>query len=99
MVYDAPALIHWQVNLTGLRRKIPFVAMPNIILGRMACPELLGKNCRAPLIADEVMALVNSSERVAEMKKDYELVRRALGAELAMGATRATADLLDTMLC
>ena len=98
VVYDAPALIHLQVNLTGLRRKIPFVGMPNIILGRMACPELLGENCRAPQIADELRSLIESPQRVTDMRTDYDAVRRALGSELEHGATHATAGLLETML-
>ena len=98
VVYEAPALIRLQVELTGLRRKIPFVAMPNIILNRGAVPELLGEKCRAPLIAREALALLDSTERVARMKEDYALVRRALGEQLSQSATKATADLVESLL-
>ncbi len=98
VVYDAPALIHLQVNLTGLRRKIPFIAMPNIILGRMACPELLGENCRAPKIADAVVDLLDSPDKLATMRADYTLVRRALGEDFLHGATQLTADMVEEMI-
>jgi len=98
VVYDAPALLHWQVNLTGLRRKIPFIGMPNIILDREACPELLGENCRAPKISGAVLDLLDSPEKIAQMKSDYALVRRALGEELPRGATKLTADMVEEML-
>ena len=98
VVYEAPALIHWQVNLTGLRRKIPFIGMPNIILDRMACPELLGENCRAPKIADAVLDLLDSPDKVAAMREDYALVRHALGEELPQGATQLTANMVEEML-
>jgi lipid-A-disaccharide synthase len=98
VVYDAPAALHWQVNLTGLRRKIPFIGMPNIILDRMACPELLGENCRAPKIADAVLDLLDSPDKVTAMREDYALVRRALGEELPHGATQLTANMVEEML-
>ncbi len=98
VVYDAPPVVHWQVNLTGLRRKIPFVAMPNIILDRMACPEFLGKRCRAPLFAGAVLELLDSPEKMAQMRADYTLVRRALGADLGFGATGRTAELVEELV-
>ena len=98
VVYDAPPALHWQVNLTGLRRKIPFIGMPNIILDRAACPEFLGKNCRAPLLAEAVLGLLDSPEKLAQMRADYTLVRRALGADLPQSATGRTADLVEKLV-
>ncbi|BCM94043.1 lipid-A-disaccharide synthase [Abditibacteriota bacterium] len=98
VVYDFPPLMHLQVALTGLRRKIRFVAMPNIILDRAAVPELLGENCRAPRIASQLMSLLESSTEIEKMKADYELVRHALGSELPLGATEGTVDMLERLV-
>jgi len=98
VVYDGPWFIRAQVSLTGLRRKIPLVAMPNIILDKMACPELLGNDCRAPKIAAAVWDLLDSPEKMAAMRADYALVRRALGSDLPDGATKLTADLVEEMV-
>lgn len=98
VVYEAPPLFHLQVKLTGLKRKIPFVAMPNIILGREAVLELLGENCRAPRIAEEVTSLMQSPERMAAMRDDYRLVRRALGSELPQSATDATVGMIEGLV-
>jgi len=98
VVYDGPWFIRAQVSLTGLRRKIPLAAMPNIILDRMACPELLGNDCRPPRIADAVLDLLDSPEKMAAMRADYALVRRALGSDLPCGATKRTADLVEEMV-
>ncbi len=98
VVYEAPPLFHLQIKLTGLRRKIPFVAMPNIILSREAVPELLGENCRAPRLAAKMMALLESPEKIAAMKTDYTLVRHALGSELGAGATAATANMIEHLM-
>ena len=98
VVYDAPRLLHWQVALTGLRRKIPFIAMPNIIAGRAIAPEILGDDCRAQNIARAVENLLNDPTKIAQMRADYGQVRAALGAELPQSATSATADLVEAML-
>ena len=98
VVYDGPWFIRAQVSLTGLRRKIPLVAMPNIILDKMACPELLGSDCRAPQITGAVLNLLDSPEKMAAMRADYALVRRALGSDLPRSATKMTADLVEEMV-
>ena len=98
MVYDAPRLLHWQVALTGLRRKIPFIGMPNIIAGRAVVPEILGDSCRAPNIARAATELLESAEKRAQMRAEYAEVRTALGAQLPQGATAATADLVERMI-
>ncbi len=95
VVYDVPSLIRAQVKLTRLQKKVPFVAMPNIILEREIAPELLGDACRAPQIADTLLQLLENPENIAQMRQDYALVRAALGANLPYTATHRTADLVD----
>jgi lipid-A-disaccharide synthase len=98
VVYDVPSLLRAQVHLTGLRRKVPFVAMPNIILERGAIPELLGNDCRAPKIADALAPLLENRERVSAMRADYALVREALGEKLPYTATSRTAELVEELV-
>ncbi len=98
MVYDVPALIRAQVRLTRLRRKVPFVAMPNIILEREIAPELLGDDCRAPQIAAALSKLLENDAARAQMRDDYVLVRASLGEELPGTATHRTADLVEEIV-
>ena len=98
VVYDAPRLLHWQVALTGARRKIPFIGMPNIIAGRAIIPEILGDDCRAPNIARAAESLLENADKLRQMRAEYDAVRTALGAELPQGATGATADLVEQMV-
>ena len=98
VVYDVPRMLHWQAALTGLRKKIPFAAMPNIIAGRAIVPEILGDDCRAPNIATQAEMLLNDESKRAQMCADYEQVRIALGAELSEGATAATADWVEQIV-
>ncbi|HEY0076416.1 MAG TPA: lipid-A-disaccharide synthase [Abditibacteriaceae bacterium] len=99
VVYDVPAAIGLQWKLTGLSRKIPLVAMPNIILGRPAVKELLGPACRAHNIVPEVEKLLIDETRRQKMRNDYAQVRRALGSELPKGATLRTAEILEELVC
>lgn len=98
VVYDVSRLVEAQVRLTGLRKRVPFVAMPNIILERSAVPELLGKNCRAELIAEAMSTLIESELARMAMRAEYSFVRAALGASLPYTATSRTVEMLETML-
>ncbi len=98
VVYDVPRPLHWQAALTGLRRKIAFAAMPNIIMGREIVPEILGDDCHAQNIAARTETLLESADKLAQMRADYAQVRLALGAELTRGATAATSDEIEAML-
>lgn len=98
VVYDVPAALGLQWKLTGLARKIPFVAMPNIILQRESVKELLGPDCRPARIATEVEKLLNNAVLREKLQSDYAQVRRALGSGLLQGATVRTAAILDELL-
>lgn len=96
--YDVSPIVHAQIRLTGLDKKIPFVAMPNIILGRMAVPELLGARCRAPELAEAMSGLLADDKLRQTMRQEYSHIRAALGVNLTETATERTADLLEEML-
>ncbi len=97
VVYDVPMVLALQWQLSGARSRVPFVAMPNIILGRMAVRELLGPDCRPNSIVVEIERLLDDATLRAEMSDNYKEVRRALGAELPEGATARTATILESM--
>jgi lipid-A-disaccharide synthase len=98
VAYDVPPLLHWQIKLTGLAKKVPFVAMPNIIAGRKIIPELLGEKCRGPLIAEKVLLLLDDEKYRIKMQQNYAEVRRALGEELPLTATEKTVRMLEQLL-
>ena len=98
VVYDAPAVLRAQWRLMGGTKKIPFVAMPNIIVEREIVPELLGERCRPPQIAEALTPLLNDSSQRQTMREGYIQVRRALGEELPQSATRRTAQIIEEMV-
>lgn len=98
VLYDVPPFVHAQIRLLKLDKKIPFVAMPNIIAGRMVVPELLGVRCRAPQLAEEMKRLLSSDKLRQAMRQEYARIRGALGVNLPQAATERTADLLEEVL-
>ncbi len=97
-VYDVaiPTRIEWL--LLWAWKRIPFYAVPNMILQREAIPELLGLKCQPDRIAATVESLLDDGPIRRQMLQDYELVRRALGSELPTPATERTAEIVEEML-
>ena len=88
--------IEWLV--LWMWKKIPFIAMPNIILQRPLVPELLGLNCRPEAIAAAVSKLLSSNEARESMEEGYREIRGHLGENLPSGATDLTVEILEEML-
>jgi lipid-A-disaccharide synthase len=95
--YDVPPLVRAQWKAT-LQKKVRFVAMPNILLDRETVPELLGDNCRPEPLAHALLGLLENPTAMETMRAGYGEVRRALGQDLARGATERTADLVEELV-
>jgi lipid-A-disaccharide synthase len=98
VVYNVPTLLRIQWVATGSRKKIPFVAMPNIILERQCVPEFLANECRAEVLVPQLRKLLTEPLLRDTMRQGYTEVRRALGSELPVGATVRTATMIEEML-
>ena len=97
-VYDASVTGRIEWCLLWAWRRIPFIAMPNIILQREAVPELIGLNCQPEKIAQALTRILGDEETRDKMVKDYGLVRKALGSDLMMSPTARTAAIVDEIL-
>lgn len=101
VVYDGPYLLKLQGRAMGGRRKIPFVAMPNIIMGQGIVQEFVGDECHASRLVAELRPLLagdGDSDTVREMRENYRQVRRALGEGLPSDATAKTADMIEELM-
>lgn len=80
------------------RRRIleDFAGMPNIIAGRMICPELLGDDASPENIADTAVRLLLSPEEMERQKSDLRDVKSTLGEP---GATKRSARAILEMIC
>ena len=97
-VYDAPLIGRIEWCLLWAWRRIPFIAMPNIILEREVVPELIGLNCQPAKIAQALSAILNDQPLRHRMLRDYALIRQALGSDLPMSPTERTAAIVNEML-
>jgi lipid-A-disaccharide synthase len=97
-IYDASMTGRIEWCLLWAWQRIPFIAMPNIILQREAVPELIGLKCQPANIARALMRLLGDEAERDKMLRDYALIRRALGSELVRGPTERTAEIVEEML-
>ena len=96
--YDGPYLGKWIAGHV-LKQGQPIYAMPNILLGREAVPEIVPHNPRdgvtAAKLAEAALGLLKHPERMAEAKRDLAEVRQMLGPP---GVAGRVADLITEML-
>jgi lipid-A-disaccharide synthase len=97
-VYDASVVGRFEWYLLWAWRRIPFIAMPNIILQRKVDPEFIGLNCRPEKIARELIELLDNDRRREKMQSEYALIRQALGSDLLVAPTERTAQIVEEML-
>lgn len=97
-VYDVSVVSRIEWCLLWAWRRIPFFAMPNVILQRKAVPELIGLDCQPEKIAQALIRLLNDQAARDEMLRDYSLVRQALGSELPFPPSERTAQIVAEML-
>ncbi|MCX6968782.1 MAG: hypothetical protein NTV93_01335 [Verrucomicrobia bacterium] len=97
-VYDLGWVSRIEWLLLWMWKKIPFIAMPNIILQRPLVPELLGLNCRPDAIAAGVKRLLENKEDRRLMEEGYKEIRAHLGENLPFRATGRTVEILEEML-
>jgi lipid-A-disaccharide synthase len=105
-VAGLPTVVGHRVNaLSGyLARKliqVPFVAMPNVIAGRLVVPELLQADCTPAALAASVGRLLDDPAAASAMRADLASVCDALGqGDIARGllpSDRAAAAILAVL--
>jgi lipid-A-disaccharide synthase len=97
-IYDATWVGRTEWALLWAWKRIPFLAMPNIILQRLAVPEYIGVKCRATSIAKSMAPLIDDGPARSKMLEEYRLIREALGAKLPVSPTLRTAQIVEEML-
>lgn len=73
--------------------RVQSIGLPNVILGRRVCPELIQQEARPERIAQEALHLIRDPERADEQRRWFERLTRMLGEPGA--AARAAALALD----
>jgi lipid-A-disaccharide synthase len=96
-VYDVDPLRHIEWLALWAWKRIPFIAMPNLILQRTAVPELIGADCKPEAIAFAVEELLTNEVQREQMCVDYAAICHALGADLPQTPTERTAEIIEEM--
>jgi lipid-A-disaccharide synthase len=97
-IYDFGWIGRIEWLLLWMWKKIPFIAMPNIILQRLAVEELLGLSCRAEAIAAALKKLLENDGPRKTLTFDYASIRKHLGEDLPRFATVRTVEIILEML-
>ncbi len=97
-----PMIIVYKVSIfteivARLFNKIPpFIGLPNIILGRQACPEMIQRSLSAEALAEKAIALLSDAAALERQKQDLAEVISHLGPSGANAhVARLALDLLN----
>jgi lipid-A-disaccharide synthase len=71
--------------------KVPFIAMPNLLLGRRVVPELVQQDATAEAIAREARSILEDETERARMVRDFAEIRAILARPGAADAAAALA--------
>jgi lipid-A-disaccharide synthase len=85
--YKLSKLTYW---LGRLLVKIPYIGLPNIILGRPAVKEFIQNEANAENLAREISKIINDDLYAEKMRQDLIEVKKSLGSG---GGSSATAEL------
>ncbi|MDK9720240.1 MAG: lipid-A-disaccharide synthase [Rhodospirillales bacterium] len=75
--------------------KIPYINLSNLLLDRMAVPELVQEDCTPERLADEVLALMDEGDRRRQQIDDLDEAMRRLGQGGASPSQRAAQAVLE----
>lgn len=98
-LFKAPMVIMYAMNpITWLmmrpRNLLPWVGLPNILLGRSAVPELLQGDATPERLASEALAWLDDAPRAAALREDFTALHLSLRRNTAQAATDAIEKVL-----
>lgn len=98
-LFKAPMVIMYAVNpITWLmmrpRNLLPWVGLPNILLGRSAVPELLQGDATPERLAQEALAWLDDAPRATALREEFIQLHLTLRRNTAQAATDAIAKVL-----
>jgi lipid-A-disaccharide synthase len=97
---ERPMVIMYRLSpvtyaLARLLVRVPFIGMPNLILGKAAVPELIQADVTPERVAAEARRILDDPGRAAQIRTDLARVRDLLGEP---GAARRAAAIAARML-
>ncbi len=87
--YKISALTYWWVKN---KIKVPFVGLPNVLLNKMAVPELLQHDATPEKLAEALLYWYNNPEAVAQIEQDFTAMHELLKQDTSYLAAKAVLD-------
>lgn len=91
ITYKVPAITAW---IARGKLYLPYVGLPNILLGRFAVPELLQENATPDKLAEAVLGWLDAPEKCAALAAEF----RSLHETLRCNAGERIAEALEPYL-
>ncbi len=86
----------WTFLLGRLLVRLPYISLVNLVLSRVAVPELLQNQAVPKRISDEATAILADRDRIDRMRRDLSELRARLGESGA--SARAAAQVIRTLI-
>lgn len=93
VAYRLNALTYWIVKRFNLV-KIPYVAMANLLAGEALAPEFIQDQATPQALADALDQLVDSPQRVSEIRERYQELHATLQQDASRQAAKAVLGLV-----
>ena len=91
ILYRGSKLMEWEYRLRGIKKKIPYIGLPNILADKTIVPELVQDEATPEAITAHALKLLNNVEARSTTRRELQQVRAALGEP---GASRKTAEIV-----
>lgn len=91
VLYRGSKLMELEYNLRGLKKKLRYISLPNILANKAIVPELIQTDATPEAIAATALPLLNDITARQKMKQDLQEIRALLGTP---GASERTAKLV-----
>ena len=94
-----PSVVAYRANpiTAALVRRmllLPYVALPNILVGELVMPEFLQENCQPARIADALSELLDNTDRRSEQRQKFSNISEMLGRGGVAPSLRAAEAIL-----
>ncbi len=95
ILYRGSRIMAMEYKLRGLKRKIQYIGLPNIMMDKKIVPELIQEEASPSAISEASLRLMRDLELRSQMRTDLFSVRDALGTSGASG--RAAEKILQLL--
>ena len=91
VVYRLAAMTYW---LASRMVKIPYVALPNLLVGKQLVPEYIQDEVRVPALRDEIVRYFSQPEAEQMYLQQFDEIHKSLRRNASVTAAAAISELV-----